>query len=284
MLEGIGDRMKQSLKGWTYKMMGQGGESRMQAIARTESEYGTDPFGFSLDFAMSAIAPFLWLYRHYFRVEAHGLEKVPAGRVLLVANHSGQLPIDGAMIGVSLLAEGNPPRALRAMVEKWMPTLPYVSTFMARIGQIVGTPENCRRLLSAGEVILVFPEGVRGLGKLWPQRYQLQDFGLGFMRLALETETPVVPVAVVGAEEQSPGIASLKPVAKLLGFPYLNLTPTGVPLPLPTKYHLYFGDPMRFSGRGDDEDAELEKKVNVVKSTLQSMIDKGLQERKHIFW
>jgi 1-acyl-sn-glycerol-3-phosphate acyltransferase len=284
MLEGIGDRMKQSLKGWTYKMMGQGGESRMQAIARTESEYGTDPFGFSLDFAMSAIAPFLWLYRHYFRVEAHGLEKVPAGRVLLVANHSGQLPIDGAMIGVSLLAEGNPPRALRAMVEKWMPTLPYVSTFMARIGQIVGTAENCRRLLSAGEVILVFPEGVRGLGKLWPQRYQLQDFGLGFMRLALETETPVVPVAVVGAEEQSPGIASLKPVAKLLGFPYLNLTPTGVPLPLPTKYHLYFGDPMRFSGRGDDEDAELEKKVNVVKSTLQSMIDKGLQERKHIFW
>jgi 1-acyl-sn-glycerol-3-phosphate acyltransferase len=284
MLEGIGDRMKQGLKGWTYKMMGQGGESRMQAIARTESEYGTDPFGFSLDFAMSAIAPFLWLYRHYFRVDAHGLEKVPAGRVLLVANHSGQLPIDGAMIGVSLLADGNPPHALRAMVEKWMPTLPYVSTFMARIGQIVGTAENCRRLLSAGEVILVFPEGVRGLGKLWPQRYQLQDFGLGFMRLALETETPVVPVAVVGAEEQSPGIASLKPVAKLLGFPYLNLTPTGVPLPLPTKYHLYFGDPMRFSGRGDDEDAELEKKVNVVKSTLQSMIDKGLQERKHVFW
>jgi 1-acyl-sn-glycerol-3-phosphate acyltransferase len=204
--------------------------------------------------------------------------------VLLVSNHSGQLPIDGAMIGVALLAEGNPPRALRAMVEKWMPTLPYVSTFMARIGQIVGTPENCRRLLAAGEVILVFPEGVRGLGKLWPQRYQLQDFGLGFMRLALEMETPIVPVAVVGAEEQAPGIASLKPVANLFGFPYLNLTPTGVPLPLPTKYHIYFGDPMRFSGRGDDEDAELEKKVTVVKSTLQSMIDQGLQERKHIFW
>jgi 1-acyl-sn-glycerol-3-phosphate acyltransferase len=284
MLENIGDRVKHGLKGWTYKMMGQGGESRMQAIARTENEYGTDPFGFSLDFAMSAIAPFLWLYRHYFRVEAHGLEKVPAGRVLLVSNHSGQLPLDGAMIGVALLAEGNPPRALRAMVEKWMPSLPFVSTFMARIGQIVGTPENCRRLLSAGEVILVFPEGVRGLGKLWPQRYQLQDFGLGFMRLALETETPILPVAVVGAEEQAPGIASLKPVANLFGFPYLNLTPTGVPLPLPTKYHIYFGDPMRFSGRGDDEDAELEKKVHVVKSTLQSMLDKGLQERKHIFW
>jgi 1-acyl-sn-glycerol-3-phosphate acyltransferase len=284
MLEQIGDRVRQGLKGWTYKMMGHDGEHRMQAIARTENEYGVDPFGFSLDFAMSAIAPFLFLYRHYFRVEAHGIEKVPKGRVLLVSNHSGQLPIDGAMIGVALLAEGNPPRALRAMVEKWMPTLPYVSTFMARIGQIVGTAENCRRLLMADEVILVFPEGVRGLGKLWPQRYHLQDFGLGFMRLALETDTPIVPVGVIGAEEQAPGIASLKPVANLFGFPYLNLTPTGVPFPLPTKYHIYFGDPMRFTGRPDDEDAELEKKVNTVKATLQAMLDGGLKERQHVFW
>jgi 1-acyl-sn-glycerol-3-phosphate acyltransferase len=284
MLERIGDRLKRGLRGWTYKMIGEGVEDKVRAIARTENEYGVDPFGFNLDFAMSAIAPFLWFYKNYFRVENHGIEKVPRGRVLLVANHSGQLPIDGAMIGVALLAEGKPPRALRAMVEKWVPTLPYVSTFMARIGQIVGTPENCRRLLASDEAILVFPEGVRGLGKLWPQRYQLQEFGLGFMRLALETDSPIVPVAVVGAEEQAPAIASLKPIASMFGFPYLNLTPTGVPLPLPTKYHLYFGDPMRFSGRPDDEDAELEKKVRTVKATLQAMLDAGVKDRKHVFW
>jgi 1-acyl-sn-glycerol-3-phosphate acyltransferase len=284
MLERLSDKVKQGLKEWTFKMIGEGVENRMQAIARTENEYGVDPFGFSLDFAMSAVAPFVWMYRHYFRVETKGIEKVPDGRVLLVANHSGQLPIDGAMIGISLLVDRNPPRAIRSMVEKWVPSLPYVSTFMARIGQIVGTPENCRRLLNAGEAILVFPEGVRGLGKLYSQRYQLQEFGLGFMRLALETDTPIVPVAVVGAEEQAPGIASLKPVAKMFGFPYLNVTPTGVPLPLPTKYHLFFGDPMRFTGRPDDEDAELDKKVRTVKATLQAMLDEGVKERKHVFW
>jgi 1-acyl-sn-glycerol-3-phosphate acyltransferase len=284
MLERIGDKVKQGLKDWTFRMLGDGVEDRMQAIARTENEYGVDPFGFSLEFAVSAMAPFVWMYRHYFRVETHGMEKVPDGRVLLVSNHSGQLPIDAAMVAVSLLVDRNPPRAVRSMVEKWVPSLPYVSTFMARVGQIVGTPENCRRLLLGGEPILVFPEGVRGLGKLYSHRYQLQDFGLGFMRLALETDTPIVPVAVVGAEEQAPGLASLKPVAKLFGFPYLNLTPTGVPLPLPTKYHLYFGDPMRFSGRPDDEDAELDKKVRTVKATIQAMLNEGLKDRKHVFW
>ncbi len=135
------------------------------------------------------------------------------------------------MIGVALLLEADPPRAIRSMVEKWVPSLPYVSTFMARVGQIVGTPENCRRLLEAEEAILVFPEGVRGIGKLWPQRYQLQDFGLGFMRLALETDTPIVPIAVVGAEEQAPALMDVKPLAKLLGFPSFPLTVTGLPLP-----------------------------------------------------
>jgi 1-acyl-sn-glycerol-3-phosphate acyltransferase len=242
-----------------------------------------DPFGFSLDYTVAAIAPFLWLYKRYFRAQTFNIDRVPEGRVLLVANHSGQLPFDAAMIGISLLVERDPPRTVRSMVEKWVPTLPYVSTFMARVGQIVGTPENCRRLLSADEAILVFPEGTRGLGKLWPQRYQLQEFGLGFMRLALETQTPIVPVAVIGAEEQAPALLSLKPIARLLGMPYLNVTPTLLPLPLPSRYRLYFGEPMRFTGRPDDEDAELDKKVRTVKAALQAMIDQGLKEREHVF-
>ncbi len=285
MLERLSDKLKNGLRQWTASMLGDDElERRMNALRRPENEYGVDPFGFNLDYAIAAVAPLVWMYKHYFRVRTVGIEKVPEGKVLLVANHSGQLPFDAAMIGVAMLTEADPPRAIRSMVEKWVPTLPYVSTFMARVGQIVGTPENCRRLLESGEPILVFPEGVRGLGKLWPQRYQLQEFGLGFMRLALETSTPIVPIAVVGAEEQAPALLNLKSAARLLGFPYLNVTPTGLPLPLPARYHLYFGDPLFFTGRPDDEDGELDKKVKVVKAAIQTMIDQGLRDRKHVFW
>jgi 1-acyl-sn-glycerol-3-phosphate acyltransferase len=284
MLERFSDKVKKGLREWTERMAGEQQSDQLQALARTENEYGVDPFGFNLDYSLAAIAPFMWLYRHYFRVEAYGADRIPPGRVLLVSNHSGQLPLDGAMIGIALMVEGNPPRAIRSMVEKWVPSLPYVSTFMARVGQIVGTPENCRRLLEAEEAILVFPEGTRGLNKLWPQRYQLQEFGLGFMRLALETDTPIVPVAVIGGEEQAPALLDLKPVAKLLGFPAFPITPTGLPFPLPAKYRIYFGDPLHFTGRPDDEDTELDKKVRSVKTAIQGMIHQGLKERRGIFW
>ncbi len=284
MLERLGDRVKGRLKDWTLKMAGDDAEERLGAVRRPENEYGVDPFGFSLEYALSALAPFVWLYKHYHRVQVHGIENIPAGRVLLVGNHSGQLPMDGAMIGVAMLTEGNPPRAMRSLVDKWVPSLPYVSTFMARVGQIVGTPENCRRLLDREEAILVFPEGTRGITKLWPQRYQLQDFGLGFMRLALETKTPIVPVAVIGAEEQAPAIMDIKPLAKVLGMPAFPITPTVLPLPLPSRYQIYFGEPMHFSGRSDDEDAELDKKVRTVKSTLQAMVNDGLRERTSIYF
>ncbi|WP_225413993.1 lysophospholipid acyltransferase family protein [Stigmatella hybrida] len=284
MFEQLGDKVRQQLKGWTEQMAGPERKERLQDLARTENEYGVDPFGFNLDFSLAAVAPLLWLYRHYHRVETFGIENVPAGRVLLVSNHSGQLPMDGAMIGVALMMEASPPRAIRSMVEKWVPTLPYISAFFARVGQIVGTPENCRRLLNAGEAILVFPEGMRGISKLWPQRYQLQDFGLGFMRLALETDTPIVPVAVIGAEEQAPALMDLKPLAKLLGFPAFPITATGLPIPLPTKYRLYFGEPLHFTGRADDEDSELDKKVRTVRAAIQAMIHQGLKERRSIFW
>lgn len=275
--------MKQGLRRWTESMAGDDLEQRLQG-SRPSNEYGVDPFGLSVEYALSAIGPFVWLYQHYFRVETFGLEKVPAGRVLLISNHSGQLPADGAMIGVAMLTEAKPPRVIRSMVEKWVPTLPWVSTFFARVGQIVGTPENCRRLLEKDEAILVFPEGIKGISKLYPQRYQLQDFGLGFMRLALETNTPIVPIAVIGAEEQAPAILNVKPLAKLLGFPVMPMTPYGLPLPLPVKYRIYFGDPIHFTGRPDDDDSELEKKVKVVRASIQTMIEQGLKARKAVFW
>jgi 1-acyl-sn-glycerol-3-phosphate acyltransferase len=281
---GLFGRIRGAMEGWTRSLGGADLEARLARLVAPQNEYGVDPFGLDLEFAKAAVAPMLWLYKTYFRVQTHGIEKVPAGPLLLVANHSGQLPIDGAMIGCSMLVEAEPPRVPRAMVEKWAPTLPFVAPFFARIGQVVGTPENCRRLLAAGETIIVFPEGVRGLNKLWDRRYQLQEFGLGFMRLALETRVPIVPVAVVGAEEQSVALFDFKAGAKMLGFPSLPVTLTGVPLPLPVKYHLYFGEPMRFGGNPDDEDSELERKVREVKAQIQAMINRGLEERQGVFF
>jgi 1-acyl-sn-glycerol-3-phosphate acyltransferase len=280
-LENLSDELKRSLRHWTDSLAG----DRAQALAtlhRPSNEFGVDRFGFDVEYLLAAIAPFIWLYKNYFRVETHGIEKVPQGRVLLVANHGGQIPIDGAMVGVAMLLEANPPRALRSMTEKWAATLPFISTIFARSGQIVGTPENCRLLLEDGEAVMVFPEGVRGISKLWPQRYQLQDFGLGFMRLALDTGSPIVPIGIIGAEEQAPALLNLKPLGRLIGFPALPVTVT--PLPLPTKYRIYFGDPLTFTGRPDEEDVELDKKVRVVKSAIQTLLQQGLEERKNVFW
>jgi 1-acyl-sn-glycerol-3-phosphate acyltransferase len=277
--------LRERLRDLTFELGGPGARERLEKLTPPRNEYGVDPYGFDVDFAVAALAPFLWLYRKYFRVEVHAIERVPAeGRVLLVANHSGQLPFDAAMLGVSLLVDMDPPRAARALVEKWVPTLPFVSPFYARLGQVVGTPENCRRLLAAEEAILVFPEGVRGLNKPWRKRYRLQDFGLGFMRLALEMDTPVLPIGIVGAEEQAPAIFELPRLARLLAMPALPVTPTILPLPLPTRYHIHFGEPMRFTGSPDDEDAVLDEKVAAVKAALQKLVDDGLAARKHVFW
>ena len=193
------------------------------------------------------------------------------------------------MIGASLFFDRDPPRFVRSMVEKWIPRLPYVSVFMARIGQIVGTPDNCRRLLNNDEAILVFPEGARGISKTFDRRYQLERFGTGFMRLALETNTPIVPVAVVGAEEQAPAIYDAKSVAKFLGMPAFPITPTfpllgplGL-LPLPTRYRIYFGKPIQFEGDGDEEDEVVQRQIDQVKSEINRMLERGLNEREGIF-
>jgi 1-acyl-sn-glycerol-3-phosphate acyltransferase len=276
--------LMERMRAWSLELAGPDAKERLQRLQAPANEYGFDPYGFDLDYAVGAIAPFLWLYRKYFRVQVHGIENVPrAGRFLLVANHSGQLPLDAAMLGVALLVEMDPPRAVRALVEKWVPTLPFISTYYARLGQVVGTPENCRRLLLADQALMVFPEGVRGLNKPWAARYQLQEFGLGFMRLALECDAPVVPVGVVGAEEQAPNLLNLAPLAKLLSMPAFPLTPIGLPFPLPTRYHLWFGEPMRFTGSADDDDAVLEAKVAQVKSRVKALLDRGLAERTGIF-
>jgi 1-acyl-sn-glycerol-3-phosphate acyltransferase len=250
-----------------------------------------DPFGYHPEHVRYVAPLARFLYRNYFRVQTYGLEKLPKqGRLLLVANHAGQIPIDGMMIASAMLLDQKPPRLVRSMVEKWIPQLPFLSYLFARWGQVVGIPENCRLLLQHEEMILVFPEGVRGISKTYDRRYQLQEFGLGFLRLALETNTPIVPVAVIGSEEQAPSFYNFRALAKIMGAPSFPITPTfpWVPilgmLPYPVKYHIHFGAPILVEGDPDDEDQAIEAKVAVIKQRLQDQINEGLSQRSSLFF
>ncbi len=260
---------------------------RTNALVVRGNEFGFDPFGLSRAHVKTAASVVRWIYRHYFRASAFGVENIPLdGRVIFVSNHSGQLPFDGMVIGAATFLEPERPRLVRSMVEYFVPTVPFASYLFARWGQIVGTPENCRRLLAAEEAVLVFPEGARGISKPFSRRYQLAEFGKGFMRLALEMQCPIVPVAVIGAEEQAPAV-NVRPLAKLLGIPAFPVVPYPpfVPLvPLPVKYRLYFGAPMRFTGDADDDDETMGAQVASVKQAIEAMIERGLRERAHVFW
>lgn len=262
-------------------------QERTRALAVRQNEYGFDPFGFSIEHVKYALLFTRFLYRDYFRAEAHGVEHIPAaGRVLFVANHSGQLPFDGLVIAMAAFLERRPPRIVRSMVDSFVPTLPFVSYVFSRWGQITGTPENCRRLLDDEQAILVFPEGAKGVSKPFSKRYQLQPFGSGFLRLALATGTPIVPVAVIGAEEQAPAV-NLKPLARALGlpaFPVVPYPPFLPILPLPVKYRVYFGEPLHVTGDPDDDDEALAPRVTEIKRRIESMIHQGLKARRHVFW
>jgi 1-acyl-sn-glycerol-3-phosphate acyltransferase len=264
-------------------------DERLSKVPTRLNDFGYDPFGYSPAAIRSSALVSALIYRYYFRVETHDIERVPPGRVLLIANHAGQLPLDGMMIASAMLLEAEPPRVARSMAEYWVPQIPWVNVIAARGGVLVGTPENCVAMLEAGECVLAFPEGVRGMNKLFSQRYKLQRMGLGFMRLALETETPIVPVAVLGSEEQQPGFANLPRVGKLLGIPAFPITlgfpwlgPLGM-LPLPVKYHLYFGEPIQFEGSPTDEDAVVQQKVDVVRKAITEMFERGRGERRGVF-
>jgi 1-acyl-sn-glycerol-3-phosphate acyltransferase len=262
-------------------------EGRSQALVVRGNEFGFDEFGLSRSSFRGAARFARWIYRHYFRATAYGVEHIPpTGRAIFVSNHSGQLPFDGLVIASASFLEPPQPRLVRTMVEYFVPTVPFASYLFARWGQITGTPENCRRLLASEEIVLVFPEGSRGISKPFSQRYQLAEFGKGFMRLALEMQAPIIPIAVIGAEEQAPAI-NVKPLARLLrtpAFPVVPYPPFLPIVPLPVKYRIYFGAPMQFTGDPDDDDDVLDEKTSQVKNRIASMIHLGLQAREHIFW
>lgn len=265
-------------------------EERIAKAPVRLNDFGYDPYGFHPATAAKMLLPAALLYRYYFRCETYDIDNIPAGRVLLIANHAGQMPYDGMMLGVATLLEGKPPRIVRGMGEYFIWKMPWMSIAAARTGTMVGTPENCVSMLEDDECVMVFPEGARGINKPFRKRYQLERFGTGFMRLALETDTPIVPVAIVGSEEQQPGFADLRGLARTIGTPSLPITitfpwlgPLGLVVALPVKYHIYFGEPLVFEGDAHDEDAVIDDKVDVVRRAIEALFERGLAAREGIF-
>ncbi|MES2503303.1 MAG: lysophospholipid acyltransferase family protein [Myxococcota bacterium] len=261
-------------------------EKRIEALSRKNlNSFRVDPFGYDPESIKLWMPIVHWLYQKYFRVHTVGASNIPTGRVLVVANHSGQLPFDAMMISMAFMVEPKKPRLLRGMAERWSAELPFIGTLFARGGTIVGTPSACKTLLQNEEAVMVFPEGVGGISKLFKNRYKLAKFGHGFMRLAVETGTPILPVALIGAEEQAPSIANFKWLGKLFGTPGFPLIfPQIIPLPLPVKYRIHIGKPIYFTGHGKESDEQIANYVAQTKQRLQKMIDKGVQKRQSIFF
>ncbi len=216
-------------------------------------------------------------------MSVEGAERVPAhGRALLTSNHAGILPWDATMISMGLLREHPLPRYPRFLVLNWAFDLPWISAGMRKVGGVVASPFNAMRLLEQDHLVAVFPEGVKGTGKPYSERYRLQRFGRGgFVEIALRTGAPIVPVAIVGSEEIYPKVADLPAVARLLGAPYFPVTPTfpllgplGV-VPLPSKWRIEFLDPIETAHLGpeaaDDRALVLELSERVREEIQQAL-------------
>lgn len=245
-----------------------------------------DALGFSPQVTRLAFPFFYGLYRFYFRVQSEGHDQIPSrGPVILAGNHGGLLPLDGAMTVVDVLLHTDPPRLPRAIVEVWAGTLPWVNVFYARVGQVIGTRENFSELLDNGQLILVYPEGVEGIRKPVSQRYRLQKFHMGFVEEALRARAPIIPVATIGSDDQTPILYDLKFAARWLGLPVLPITPTfpwfgplGL-LPYPVNYRIVYGEPLNFFERHTPEDAKDPRLVrylaNQVRRAVQRLVDRN---------
>jgi 1-acyl-sn-glycerol-3-phosphate acyltransferase len=258
-------------------------ESIQQKVDRLELPFdsaGLDPYGISkkhLAFAFKAFEP---LYRYYFQVKSHGLENVPQrGRAMLIGNHSGGIAVDGGLVIASMFFELDPPRLVQSMVEKFLNTVPFASVWASRCGQFPGLPEHAVRLLEDDRLLLVFPEGARGTAKLYKERYSLVDFGTGFMRLALQTKTPIIPFGCVGGGDAMPTIANLYKLGQLFGMPYIPVTRYLLPVPRPARFDLCYGAPLRFEGTGSEDDQVIEGYVGQVKQAIAGLIDEGRRHR-----
>jgi 1-acyl-sn-glycerol-3-phosphate acyltransferase len=256
-------------------------------------EWNVDEFGFEPEYADVWTPLARLVYRKYWRVDVNGVRNVPRrGGALLVSNHAGVLPYDGAMIEVAILEHGID-RHARALIADWFFGMPALSWFLRRTGQTLGHPSDTHRLLTSGELVLVFPEGIKGTGKLWRERYRLRRFGRGgFAEQAIRAQVPIIPISVVGSEEIYPMFTDIRPLAKLTGFPYFPLTPTwpwlgplGL-IPLPSKWRIEFHPPIRtdeLPAEAADDPSVVMRVADQVRDVIQEGVVRNLMLRRGAF-
>jgi 1-acyl-sn-glycerol-3-phosphate acyltransferase len=270
-------------------------EALEAVVLRLRGEYHEDEWGFDEQFAEAVFPLFEFLYDVWWRVEAVGAANVPShGRALLVPNHAGSLfPFDATMITTAIMKRHALPRWPRFMVLDWAFVLPFISSFMRRCGGVPASPHNAVRLLEQDELVTVFPEGVKGTGKPFSERYRLQRFGRGgFVETALKTGAPIVPVAVVGSEEIYPKIGDSAALARLIGAPFVPITPTfpwlgplGL-VPLPSRWRIEFCEPIDLSAHPPEaaDDRRLVFDVaEQVRETIQARLYENLVARGGTF-
>ena len=267
---------------------------RQRELARRGPNFTVDEFGFDPEWTEAFFTAFKAIYRDYWRIETTGIEHVPAnGRALLVANHAGVLPWDGTMIKTAVFVEHPQPRHVRALVASQFMGMPTLSWFLRRTGQAVGHPDDTRRLLERDELVLVFPEGTRGTGKGFKDRYRLRRFGRGgFVATAIRAQAPIIPISVVGSEEIYPMIADLRPIARWLGLPYFPVTPfwpllgpLGM-IPLPSKWRIQFHPPVEVGHLAPQAAADqhlVMATADRVRDVIQRGIYDNLKLRRGVF-
>jgi len=268
----------------------QWGRAGLRSRSEEVDEFGLDPA-----FEAKLLPVLDFMTKRYFRVEVEGADHIPTeGRCLVVANHAGgPLPYDGAMLRAAVRRDHPAHRELRWLAEDFVYYLPFVGTLMNRLGAVRACQENAERLLNKGALVAVFPEGAKGIGKLYRDRYKLQRFGRGgFIRLCLRTRTPLVPCAIVGAEEANPMLYRFEYMTKTLGIPYFPITPTFPALgplglmPAPTKWRIRFGEPLTWGNYGPeaaDDEILVGRLSERVRASIQSMLDRMLSERRSVW-
>jgi 1-acyl-sn-glycerol-3-phosphate acyltransferase len=254
---------------------------RVRRLELPFNRYGLDPYGISQEDLAVFFTALGVLYKRYFDVRVSGLENVPeAGRCMLVGNHSGGYAVDGAMVLASTFFDKDPPRLTQGMAEKFLGRWPFASKWLSRIGQFTGLPEHAERLLEDDRLLMVFPEGARGTAKLYHERNSLVRFGTGFVRLAMKTKTPIVPFAFIGGGDAVPTVRNSELLGRLVGAPYVPITPYVIAVPLPVGLQLYYGEPIRVEGNGNEEDEIILAHVETIKAKIASLIDDGVERRR----
>src|SRR5690606_20954149 len=245
-------------------------------ILREQHPPGEDPWGLDLELVEKALKLLTPLYRNYFKVRVIGAEKITSQSYVVISNHSGQIPIDAMLIGLAFLLDVENPILLRPMVERFMTTLPFINKYASALGAVLGDRQNAHYLLSKGQSILVFPEGVKGISKSSPDFYKLKDFSSGFYRMASTHQTPILPLAVIGAEEMYPFVMHFKGLANFVGFPALPLSFNLIPLPSPID--IYVGDEMK--PEVNESEKKISNNIYLLEQQIKKMIVYGLAKRR----